>query len=106
MKARTSILPNDLRADAPEEIATVLCLSWGEEAMGDYPEGGTAYRRYCDVRAVELSDPPRLLWKKRFFGGLPPDEGSSSNLYGKPPYSEIIEYLEFLPGFDWVSDVA
>lgn len=88
------LLPDELRADKPDEVGIVLQLSWGEEPVGRYPRGGMALRRFCVARIIEYSGKHRLLHEERFYGGGPPDRGSSSDLYGQPPYSEIIEFLK------------
>lgn len=62
--------------------------------MGKYPGGGTAYRRFCDLSAIELGQPPKLKYRNRFTGEEPPTKGGSSNLYGKPPIAEILTFLK------------
>jgi hypothetical protein len=91
------LLPDDLRADRPEEVRTVLWLEAGKREVGVYPRGGKAYQRYTDVKVIDLNQPPKLLIRKRIYGGNPPERGSSSNLYGSPPYQEIIDFLRSTP---------
>jgi hypothetical protein len=88
------LLPAGLRADKPDEVRTVLWLNWGEEPVGQYPRGGTAFRRFCELSAIELGQTPKLKYRNRFTGEDPPAKGGASNLYGKPPIAEILQFLK------------
>jgi hypothetical protein len=91
------LLPDELRADVPGEVNTVLWLRWGLEVVGQYRGGGKAYRRYCDVQVIDFAAPPRLLLEKRFRGGEPPGTGTGDS-YGDWPYPSIIQFLQSTPG--------
>jgi hypothetical protein len=96
------VLPDDLRASVPGEVRTVLYLKWGEEEVGKYANGGLAIRRLCDLTIIDFGDVPAPFATKRILGDDPPDHisgnNSSSKIYGRPPYAQIIDYLRSLPG--------
>jgi hypothetical protein len=91
------LLPDELRADRPEEVGTVLWLERGVKEVGRCLEGGISYHRYCDVSVIDHTKPPRLLLRKRIFGTTPPPAKDSKNTYGTWPYKEIIEFLQSYP---------
>jgi hypothetical protein len=80
-------LPDDLRAAKPEEVGTVVLLSWGKIKVGDYEGGGDANQQT-----------KRVLVSQQFMGGPPPNTTSSSGgATGSSPAPQIVTYLRGLP---------
>jgi hypothetical protein len=91
------LLPDDLQADGPEEVRTVVWLEWGAKQVGVYPRGGKPFQRFVDVSVIDLGQPPKLLIRKRFYGSPPPQQGESDDRYGGAPLQDIISFLRSTP---------
>jgi hypothetical protein len=87
------LLPATLRADEPDEIQTVVYLRWDKRAVGQFSGGGTNYARTCEVTVVVLGQPPRCVCVKQIEGPPYDKDGGSSDLYGRMPNREVIEFL-------------
>ena len=92
-------LPKELRAASPDDVATVVWLTWREEKVSEYEGGKPAYVERCEVSVIDRKENV-VLGKKEFRGGDPP-KALSRNLskgVGPRPYKEIADYLVSLCG--------
>ncbi len=91
-------LPSDLQARSPEEVSTVVLISYDENVVGHYGSGENAIQESATLTIVDLRS------GTQYEGGVidgpsPPSvKGrSSSNSGGAPDPDEIATYLEGLP---------
>lgn len=96
-------LPDDLRATTPEEVGTIIWLSWGSRQVGHY--GEVEYHKpACRIKCrMTIIDKKRnsIIGEKEFLGGPPPKTTSASfdlqGDYGNKPTPAITSYIESLP---------
>jgi hypothetical protein len=92
-------LSEELRANTPEEVGTIVWLQCDENVVGYYgstqTEGSEATYWTCDVTIIDKSI-PAILEKRNFAGAPPPSKSAGSGTGGKPT-KEIIDYLVSLP---------
>ena len=94
-------LPAADRAGSPEEVGTVILVSWGKELAGFYSnkrgDGGGGYVHKCEVTIIDKSI-STVIYRRWFNGSLPPLKSSGSgDRYGSRPVQEIVDYLTALP---------
>jgi hypothetical protein len=90
-------MPEDLRADRPDDVGTVVWLKWDKVKVGTYEGGTAAEAQTADVTVIDRKDwavthtthiqgddPPRT--KKRSETGV-----------GPRPTKQVIDYLKGLP---------
>jgi hypothetical protein len=90
-------LPDGLRAENPEEVGTVVWVSFARVAVGTYTDGATGYAHSCTVHVIDKAG-----WTvtaiRRFQGSAPPSfKKHSGDAEGSKPDSAVIEYLKNLP---------
>ncbi|HMF16949.1 MAG TPA: hypothetical protein VKE98_07060 [Gemmataceae bacterium] len=94
-------LPAADRAASPEEVGTVILVSWGKELAGFYSnnrgDGGGGYVHKCEVTIIDQSI-STVIYRRWFNGSLPPLKSTGSgDRYGSRPVQEIVDYLVALP---------
>jgi hypothetical protein len=100
--ALTNKLPDDLFPDSADEVNTVVALSWGQNPIGSYDDGSSAYQETCTVEIYD-SGSGQLVASKTFTGGQPPEffdkvEGSSArhDVFGSRCDEDILKYVTSL----------
>ncbi len=91
-------LPNELRADSPAEVGTVVILKWGAQVRGVYTGGNaSALWHTCEVTVIDRSL-SAIVGRQDFRGGDPPVSTTGrGDIYGTKPIQEIVAYLTALP---------
>jgi len=92
-------LPDDLRAKTPEEVATVVVVTWTEKTI-DYYEGNVpAIQQTGSVKVVDYSSKQTLGIPMQFTGPEPPMKikKNSSENKARRPVKEIVEFVKNLP---------
>jgi len=93
-------LPNDLRAETPEDVGTVAQLQWGKHQLTDrqYTNGKPAFKQNCVVTLVDKAT-GNLIARQELWGGDPPSsiKSSQSEGTGSKPEKEVVDYLKGLP---------
>jgi hypothetical protein len=90
-------LPGELKARKPEEVGTVVQLSWSEQEIDKYDDGAGAFVHLCDVKVVDLAK-KQVVATRSFRGGDPPQSKSSAgSAYGSKPTQDIVNFLKGLP---------
>ena len=94
-------LPEELRASSPEEVGTVVWLSWGEKVVGTYTDGSKGYRRTCNVTIIDQAN-RQITGSRTFLGSNPPEEksGFGRRKGDKPSAREIAAYIKSLDRVD------
>jgi hypothetical protein len=91
-------LPDELRAQSPDDVGTIVLIEWREVRAGIYGDSGiVAYRIYADVTIVDEVK-KSVVGRETFVGGDPPDTAPSGGGPGRgsQPVSEIVTRLEEL----------
>jgi hypothetical protein len=91
-------LPEELVAQTPEEVATIIWLKWEDVLVGHYtPGGGDAYRITCEVTIID-KEQAAIVGQKTFRGSAPPETvvGTESG-YGERPIEDVVDYIRLLP---------
>jgi len=90
-------LPDDLRAETPEDVGTVVQLHWDKLQVGSY-NGKPAWKQSCQVRVMDKPS-GELIETQPFWGGDPPSaiDSNASAGWGSRPDKEIVEFLGTLP---------
>jgi len=89
-------LPESLRAESPEEVGTVVWLTWGATTCWNYTGGLHAYAVTCDVVVIDYLE-KRAIAAIRL-GGVCPEirETTTSSFWGPPPDAEVLWYVSTL----------
>jgi formylglycine-generating enzyme required for sulfatase activity len=87
-------LPEELKANNPGEVGTIVSISCSDSAYGKYTNGAIGYQKMC--RSVVIDKKNNLvLYDKGFWGEKPPTTKSAGgDWYGSRPDSEIINYIK------------
>jgi hypothetical protein len=86
-------LPDELSAEQPEDVGTVVWLIWDQKTIYYYTGDAKAYQVLCTVEIYDNQE-KKLIQSKVFEGELPPKEGVTSRSFnGRPPSRDIIEYI-------------
>ncbi len=96
-------LPDSIRAQKPDEVETIVLVTWRKQKEGEYKEvetgsvTGDAYRSMAHIRLIDWVS-KEILVEKDFFGEDPVGgltrEGDFTSQW---PMFKIVEYLESLP---------
>lgn len=91
-------LPDNMRADNPEEVGTIVQLNWGKNQVGEYTGGKPAWKQYCFVSVMDKAS-GKLFFQNVFEGSDPPSTIKSSQSSGSSskPSDEIVAFLKGLP---------
>jgi hypothetical protein len=91
-------LPDDLRADTPDQVGTVVQLRWSKTKVAEYTNGKPAYRQTCHA-AVMNKGTGELVAEGDFQGGDPPStiKSSQPDGTGSKPDKEVVDFLKRLP---------
>ncbi len=90
-------LPDELRAEKPEDVATVVLIRWSTEVVGQYSGGGPAERQLANVTVVNLAD-KQVVAQQQFKGGDPPQSKKRSQSgMGSKPDTQVVDFLKALP---------
>ncbi len=95
-------LPGDLQASRPEEVATVVLLSWGKmKASGEHPFSvlSVEYQQFVLVKVFDWQSQSEIA-SRTFFGAFPDSSLRSveQSVTGpKPDAQELIRFLAGLP---------
>jgi hypothetical protein len=87
-------LPDDLRADLPEDVETVVRVRYTDVVHMEYGNQGTVYRNKCVYDIVDLSK-HAIIAKGEVLGPEPPVDDPAQD--GAKAYFEMQEFLEGLP---------
>jgi hypothetical protein len=88
-----------VKADAPEEVKTVVRVNKGENKVGQYTNGAPGYRYRYSVQVIDWMT-KQVVASRDFEGSMPPTTihtKSSSPVYGSDPKGEVVSYLNGLP---------
>jgi hypothetical protein len=90
-------LPENLKAEGPEEVGTVMWTECHNITVGKYADGAEGYQIMCMVTLIDKENHVRFA-PKGFIGSKPPQskKGAGSR-YGSKPDKDIVEYLATLP---------
>jgi hypothetical protein len=91
-------LPEELRAQSPEEVGTVVWVEWKETRFGTYGDSGiVAYRIDADVTVIDAVKKV-VIARETFQGGDPPSTAPAGGGPGRGPrpVAKIVGYLEQL----------
>jgi hypothetical protein len=75
-------LPADLRAAGPDEVGTIVWVSWGDHLVGTYKdvgserERGKAYQGYCEITVIDRA--AALIVERRTFDAPAPPSTSTA----------------------------
>jgi hypothetical protein len=91
-------LPDALRAETPEEVASVVALQWQRILFGRYRgTDAVAYRWECQLTVVDAATKEVLARPEPFVGGDPPKSAAATeDVYGTRPVEQIVAYLAAL----------
>jgi len=90
-------LPDELRAETPEDVATVVLIKWSKIEVGKYSDGRAAEIQVGLVTVVNVED-KQVVGRSIFQGADPPKSRKSSQSGSGPkPEQPIINYLKGLP---------
>ena len=92
-------LPDNLRAAKPEEVGTVVWVTWGKDQVDTYENGAPAYVQTCKVTVIDKQTQTVLWDSQQFRGDEPPMEidFSASEGSGSKPTEQVVDYLKGLP---------
>jgi hypothetical protein len=90
-------LPEELRAETPDQVGTVVQLKWGKEQVGDY-KGKPAWKHNCTVTVVDRATMSPIA-SSMFWGSDPPSsiKSSQSEGNGDKPYDQIVNFVKGQP---------
>jgi len=89
-------LPDEMRAEKPEEVGTVAVLGWSMESYKgqSYADGVPAMVQTCVVRVYQKEGMFPVA-EKRLVGGPPPQARKRSQAgVGSKPTSEVVDFLK------------
>jgi hypothetical protein len=94
-------LAQALRAETPEEVATVVWIERGEEQTGYYQDGDRAMVNTCKITMIDVRD-HAIVGEGTLRGAPPPASKAKSSGYtahdkvfgSKIPPSEILRFVE------------
>jgi hypothetical protein len=86
-------LPENLKATKPEEVGTIVQVTYEENQVGTYTSGSKAYQYTARVNVVDKAT-GKIVGRTTFKGGEPPSSVKrGSNGYGSRPTEQIKTYL-------------
>lgn len=90
-------LPEDIKALKPEEVGTIVWVSYEPVVVGRYTGGSAGYRYTGKVTVIDKTA-GAIVGRTSFKGGEPPStKRGSGDAYGSKPTEEIKNYLLSLP---------
>jgi hypothetical protein len=92
-------LPDDLRASKPEDVATVVLLTWEKRPTSTEPSSLPSYRgRYIMIGQVKVFDWERKseIASRTFLGDVP-DFSGKEPATGPKPEAQVLKFLTDLP---------
>lgn len=89
-------LPEEIRANNPDEVETIVWLECTERVAGTYSSGTKGYRTICDVTIIDKAS-ATIVGRETFYGEAPPQVKSGfGDWHGGRPTGEIVDYIENL----------
>ena len=92
-------LPDDRRATKPQEVGTIVQLTWAKnQVQPGYENGAPAFVQTCRVVVIDRKSGTQL-YDQTFQGGQPPDsiDSTSSQGVGSKPTDKVLDFLKGLP---------
>jgi hypothetical protein len=91
-------LPDELRAETPDQVGTIVQLNWGKQQVNEYEGGKPAYKQRCDVLVVDRATMSAVA-AETFWGSDPPSQikSSQSEGSGDKPTDQVVNFLKGLP---------
>jgi hypothetical protein len=90
-------LPEPLKATKPEEVGTIVQVTYEENQVGTYTSGSKAYQYTARVNVIDR-ETGKIIGRISFKGGEPPSSVKrGANGYGSRPTEQIKNYLIGLP---------
>jgi len=91
-------LPDDLQAETPDQVATIVQLYWGKQQVNEYSNGKPALKQRCDVLVVDKATMEPVA-AGTFWGSDPPSQikSSQSEGSGDKPTDQVVAFLKGLP---------
>jgi hypothetical protein len=91
-------LPDELRAETPDEVRTIVQLYWGKQQVNEYEGGKPAYQQRCDVLVVDKATMSAVAAGTEW-GSDPPSQikSSQSEGSGDKPTDKVVNFLKGLP---------
>jgi len=91
-------LPVELRADRPEDVATIVWLQWGKIKVGEYQQNKVeALVLTCKVTVIDKQS-GLIVGENEFRGSNPPERWHAGvPNYGSKPTAPVIDWLKSLP---------
>ena len=81
----------------PEDVGTVVLVSWSQSNVGSYTNGATANKWHAQAELIDYKSQVAFA-RRSFSGGEPPSSTKSTGtVTGSKPYSEIVKWLNGLP---------
>lgn len=86
-------LPETLKARNPDEVGTIVWLSWSEVAVGTYTDGAVGYVQTCRVTLIDKAS-GAMVWRQTFLGSDPPGvKKHSGPARGSRPNAAVLDFL-------------
>lgn len=90
-------MPEDMRADKPDDVGTIVWLKWGKEQIGTYTGGSAAEVQTVVVTVIDKKEGVQTHTTSLRGGNPPQSKKSSQSGVGPKPTTEIINFLKALP---------
>ena len=87
-------LPASLKATKPDEVGCVAWLTWSEDVVGDYPDGGKARIHVVSVTLFEKQTGTLLVYGKVIDGDKQVTKFTSGDRIGPKPFDKIAELMQ------------
>ena len=87
-------LPAALKAKTPDEVGCVAWLTWSEEVVGDYPDGGKAKIYVVVMLLIEKKTDTVLLSGKVISGEKQATKLTGGDRIGPKPFDQVAELFQ------------
>ena len=90
-------IPKELRPSNPDDVQTVVMLTWDTVLWGTYTSGARGWVQTCDVEIFDMITKTRYK-SRQISGSKPPSNKSGTNDWtGSKPTGKVVEYIAGLP---------
>jgi hypothetical protein len=90
-------LPEDVKAVKPEEVGTIVWVTYDPRLVGRYTNGAAGYQYTATVTVIDKAN-GTIVGRSSFTGSEPPStKKGSGDAYGSKPSDDIKNYLLGLP---------
>lgn len=90
-------LPEEVKALKPEDVGTIVWVTYEPSVVGRYTGGSLGYRYTANVTVIDKAS-GTIIGRSTFKGGEPPStKKGSGDAYGSKPSNDIKNYLLGLP---------